>query len=189
MSLTAKQALRQRLLEERLQFVTSPPFAAAHAALAEHLHRVLLTLEPELLGVYWPQPGEFNAVVALQSHADGRQLKLALPFAQRNPTQLHYRAWSGQPPTAQDDCNIPTSLGAPVIPDVVLVPCVGHTPEGLRLGYGGGYFDRWLAQHPGATAIGVAWSLGELTTAELNAQPHDVPLTLVITESGVAAAP
>ena len=45
--------------------------------------------------------------------------------------------------------------------------------------------DRWLAAHPGATSIGVAWSQGQMCDAEFAPQPHDIALTLVITEQGV----
>ena len=69
----------------------------------------------------------------------------------------------------QDECRIPASAGAEVVPDVVLAPCVGFTASGYRLGYGGGYFDRWLDRHPQATAIGVAWSASEIDEAELRA--------------------
>ena len=48
----------------------------------------------------------------------------------------------------------------------------------------GGYFDRWLAEHPGATSIGLAWSFGE---AHFAAEPHDQALTLVQTEREVMA--
>ncbi len=68
-------------------------------------------------------------------------------------------------------------------PDVVLVPCVGFTPEGWRLGYGGGYFDRFLAAHPDVTAIGVSWDAARLDTGVLQPQNHDVPLIAVLTES------
>jgi 5-formyltetrahydrofolate cyclo-ligase len=66
----------------------------------------------------------------------------------------------------------------------VLVPCLGFTREGYRLGYGGGYFDRWLAAHPGVTAVGLAWSVGECTFA---VEPHDLPLAVVITERELLA--
>ena len=99
---------------------------------------------------------------------------------------MHYRAWNGQTPTAVDECGIPASTGAQVVPDVVLVPCVGFTREGYRLGYGGGYFDRWLAEHPDVTAIGVAWSDAEIAAGEFTPKAHDLPLTLVVTELGVA---
>jgi 5-formyltetrahydrofolate cyclo-ligase len=71
-----------------------------------------------------------------------------------------------------------------MVPDVVLVPCVGYTRSGFRLGYGGGYFDRWLADHPQVTAIGVAWSLGEIADDAFAAQAYDLPLRVVLTEHG-----
>jgi 5,10-methenyltetrahydrofolate synthetase len=98
---------------------------------------------------------------------------------------MHYRAWDGATPATVDECGIPASDGARVVPDVILVPCVAFTPEGYRLGYGGGYFDRWLEQHPHVTAIGVAWSGSEIPTSKLGVQAHDQPLTLIITERGV----
>ncbi len=98
---------------------------------------------------------------------------------------MHYRLWNREPPTLLDECRIPACEGAPVVPDVVLVPCVGFTREGYRLGYGGGYFDRWLAAHPHVTAVGVAWSVAEIDTSSFAAEAHDRPLTLVVTERGV----
>jgi 5,10-methenyltetrahydrofolate synthetase len=138
-----------------------------------------------MLGLYWPHRAEFNAVAAVTGDPTLAKLRAALPFAQRTPVQMHYRAWDGQPPAALDERGIPTCEGAPVVPDVVLVPCVGFTASGYRLGYGGGYFDRWLAAHPGVTAIGVAWAEAEIDEASLQPQPHDLTLTLIVTERGV----
>jgi 5-formyltetrahydrofolate cyclo-ligase len=55
----------------------------------------------------------------------------------------------------------------------------------LRLGHGGGYFDRWLAAHPHVTAVGVGWSVCELKDAELRPQPHDMAMACVVNEHGV----
>jgi len=180
----ARSDLRARLLSERMRFVASGAAVQAEADLGRELRAVLADLEPECLGLYWPRRGEFNAPAALdESERPGISLR-ALPFARRAPPELHYRVWDGAAPTLVDECAIPTSAGAPVVPDVVLVPCVGYTPTGYRLGYGGGYFDRWLASHPGVCAVGVAWSTSRLDDAELAPQPHDVPLALVVTEHG-----
>ena len=178
--------MRKRLLEQREQFVGGPAFAEAGVALSRHLAAVLSRLEPELLGLYWPHRSEFNAAAAIVADTGFSKLPIALPFARRAPVQLQYRLWDRRPPTAVDDCGVPAPSGAPVVPDVVLVPCVGFTRSGHRLGYGGGYFDRWLAQHPEVTAIGVAWSIAELDDGALVLEPHDQPLTLVVTERGVA---
>ncbi len=97
---------------------------------------------------------------------------------------MTFRRWDGTAPRLADECGIGASDGAEVVPDVLLVPCVGFTEAGHRLGYGGGYYDRWLAAHPGATAIGVAWSFSRIDPATFAAEPHDVALTLVVTEHG-----
>ena len=107
---------------------------------------------------------------------------------------MHFRPWSGEDPTVVDACGIPSTEGKPVVPDVVLVhvvpdvvlvPCVGFTAEGYRLGYSGGYFDRFLADHPGVTAIGLAWDEGLLTRDALAPQAHDIRLMAVVTPSQI----
>ena len=72
-----------------------------------------------------------------------------------------------------------------MVPDVVLAPCVGHSRQGYRMGYGGGYFDRFLASHPEVVAIGLSWEGGDLTTTSWAPGKHDVPLAAVITERNI----
>lgn len=100
---------------------------------------------------------------------------------------MQFRRWDGQAPRLRDECGIAASDGAEVVPDVVLVPCVGFTAAGYRLGYGGGYFDRWLAAHPHVTTVGVAWSVGQLSEADFVPASHDQPLSLIVTELGVVS--
>jgi 5-formyltetrahydrofolate cyclo-ligase len=78
--------------------------------------------------------------------------------------------------------------GSEVVPpaaiDLVLVPARGFDRAGNRLGRGGGYYDRYLAQ-PGLRAVrcGVAFA-----AQVLDAVPHtalDVPVHLLVTEEGV----
>lgn len=168
--------LRRRLLAERRALAATPAFPTAEQALRQSLLSLLEQLEPELLGVYWPLAGEFD-VGALP-------IPRALPFARRDPAEMVFRRWDGARPTAHDECGIATSTGAVAVPDVVLVPCVGFTREGFRLGYGGGYFDRWMALHPGVTAVGVAWSGAETHFA---IEPHDRALTVILTERELIA--
>jgi 5-formyltetrahydrofolate cyclo-ligase len=70
-------------------------------------------------------------------------------------------------------------------PQLLLVPCVGFGPVGLRLGYGGGFYDRTLARLRGikaVTAIGLAFD-----EQRIDAVPHadyDERLDWVLTPSG-----
>jgi len=67
----------------------------------------------------------------------------------------------------------------------VLVPLNAFDAAGYRLGYGGGYFDRTLAQMR-TIAIGVGFELGRVDS--VLPQPHDLPMNWIVTESGAARA-
>ena len=67
--------------------------------------------------------------------------------------------------------------------DAVVVPAVAFDRQGHRLGYGGGYYDRFLPGAPRATRIGVAFA--RQIVAEIPAGPHDVTMDCIVTEREV----
>jgi 5-formyltetrahydrofolate cyclo-ligase len=77
----------------------------------------------------------------------------------------------------------PGAAAEPLVPDILFLPLVGFTASGVRLGQGGGHYDRWLAQHPPALAIGLAWDV-QLAEA-LPVEPHDRPLDAIITPTRI----
>ncbi|NUZ06467.1 5-formyltetrahydrofolate cyclo-ligase [Schlegelella sp. ID0723] len=180
--------MRRRLIAERAAFAAGDAAADASRALAAALAAVIVELEPDCLGVYSPMRHEFNVADALEADSRLAALDLALPFARRDPVAMEYRRWDRRVASLSDELGLPTGAGPRVVPDVVLVPCVGFSADGWRLGYGGGYFDRWLAAHPHVTSVGVAWSFAEIDAQAAAAAPHDQLLTLVVTERGVVGA-
>ncbi|HEX6707504.1 MAG TPA: 5-formyltetrahydrofolate cyclo-ligase [Albitalea sp.] len=175
--------MRERLHRIRDAFAADSG-VAAQDALAAHVSGVLEALQPECLGLYWPLRSEFNAASACLADRECESIGLALPYARKSLCEMHYRAWDRSPPTLRDECGIPACAGLRVVPDVVLVPCLGYTRSGYRLGYGGGYYDRWLAAHPHVTAVGIAWAATEITDEQLMPEAHDHPMIMVITEHG-----
>jgi 5-formyltetrahydrofolate cyclo-ligase len=73
---------------------------------------------------------------------------------------------------------------SPFLPqfDIILVPMLGFDPKTLhRIGYGGGYYDRFLATQSRVQKIGLCFDMGKLDL--LSVEPHDIPLDVIITES------
>lgn len=77
----------------------------------------------------------------------------------------------------------PANDASEMLPDVLFVPLVGFTAAGERLGQGGGHYDRWLSEHPGRMAIGLAWDAQLCDT--LPTEPHDITLDAVVTPSRI----
>ena len=66
--------------------------------------------------------------------------------------------------------------------DVIIVPVLGFDKDNHRLGWGGGFYDKFLAGQPQALKIGVCFQSGFIP-AGISSEPHDVPLDKVITEA------
>ncbi len=65
--------------------------------------------------------------------------------------------------------------------ELVVVPAVAYDRRGNRVGRGKGYYDRLLAE-TNATKVGVGYDF-QLLDEEIPAEPHDVAVDIVITES------
>lgn len=66
---------------------------------------------------------------------------------------------------------------------IALVPLLAADERGTRLGYGGGYYDRYLSAHPEIVRVGYAYD-GQIVT-ELPAEETDIPLDAVVTDKRI----
>lgn len=63
---------------------------------------------------------------------------------------------------------------------LILMPGLAFDPEGRRCGYGGGFYDKWLAEHPGHPLLALCY--GFQMFERLDTDPHDIPVDFVISE-------
>jgi 5-formyltetrahydrofolate cyclo-ligase len=178
-----KKALRAQLQRERQAL----PDRLDRAARLQEVLRVWLVSRPELtIGAYWPIKGEFDPLPALYrwSEADPDR-RIGLPVLDRETKQLRFHVWFPGCPMEDDAFGIPKPKETERFePALLLVPCVGFGPGGVRLGYGGGFYDRTLAAlTPRPATAGLAYAHGYVPW--LSAELHDVPLDAMLTDEGV----
>ena len=77
-----------------------------------------------------------------------------------------------EPPVPEEGTELPE-------PDLVLVPCMAAAPNGIRLGHGAGYYDRFLEKHPVQT---VCLCFRALLRSDLPAEDTDIPVDFVISD-------
>ncbi|MBF9222552.1 5-formyltetrahydrofolate cyclo-ligase [Hymenobacter ruricola] len=121
-------------------------------------------------------------------------LRLAVPVVQADGISLkHYELTPGTQLTQNRwgiDEPVPHPTAAPEVApaalDAVLVPLLAADRTGQRVGYGGGFYDRFLAQcRPGTQFIGLS-VLNEAPVQRIaDVLPTDVPLTACITPGRV----
>ena len=174
-----KQDLRRVLLTQR-QDLTPVQRARHDAALGRRLLAWCAQHPSACLGVYWPISGEPDLREAYAELARGGQ-DLALPVVVGRDVPLAFAAWAPGEPLEQGAMKVPVPQAPQrfVTPDVLLIPCVGFNKARLRLGYGGGFYDRTLACAPRPLAVGVAY---QCTLAEFEGDAHDIALDAVLTE-------
>lgn len=156
-------------------------------AITPVLERGLPVAEGTIVGFCWPFRGEFDARYAVR-HWRERGAVAALPEVTGKGRPLIFRKWWPGAPMRRGVYDIPFPDGTEiVVPDIAIVPMNGYDEQGYRLGYGGGFFDRTLAQaQRGILAVGVSYEA--LKLASIFPQPHDIPMDLVATEAGLHRA-
>ena len=65
--------------------------------------------------------------------------------------------------------------------ELFICPCLAYNKAGIRLGYGGGYYDKALSSSS-AKKIGIAFELQNLS---FDSEPHDVPMNYICNENGL----
>ncbi len=73
----------------------------------------------------------------------------------------------------KNDCKIDNKL------DVILVPTVGITPNGIRLGYGHGFYDKFLAENKTTT---ISLTLEKQIVKNIPKSKHDIIINWIMTE-------
>jgi 5-formyltetrahydrofolate cyclo-ligase len=180
-----KAALRRHY--RRLRRESLPAAAAGLLAVARR------ELPPRLppgrrLGLWWPLPGEPD-LLALGGLLPGR---LALPAVL--PTRrLVYLPWGPGEVLEADGCGIPAPRSAgpgarhPLPPAdlaLLLVPALAIDAAGLRLGTGGGWYDRLRADPAWRAVPALAVLPAACVTPELPRDPWDVPFDGWLDETG-----
>jgi 5,10-methenyltetrahydrofolate synthetase len=131
-------------------------------------------------GVYWPLAGEPDLRAAYAELADAG-VRLALPVVLARDQALAFADWTPGEAMARDmlGMTVPARLRMVERPPALVIPCLGFSDEGYRVGYGGGYYDRTLAGLPHPATVGVAYS-GQ--RAVFSPAPFDVALDVILTE-------
>lgn len=174
-----KRALRAQMKGVRAT-LTGQGLDDAAAAVAQRVIALPELAEPRLVGCYLSirrelPTGPVLAALQAAGHA------IAVPrVVDRH--HIEFRAYVL--PLVPDAAGIPTSDG-PVVDgaDVVLCPGLAFDLRGGRLGYGAGYYDRWLADHPGAQPIGLAIDAAVVDDVPMG--PDDRPMIAIVTPTRV----
>jgi 5-formyltetrahydrofolate cyclo-ligase len=132
-------------------------------------------------GAYYPINNEVDILPTIHLlQQTGKNL--GLPCIQNN--ELIFRLWQPEEPLIKTLYAFePMKNSTPVIPEVVLTPLLGFDRTGYRLGYGGGYYDRYFSKHHHPIKVGIAFACQEVD--KLPHESHDQKLDFIVTENGI----
>lgn len=177
-----KAALRRQILTER-----KPQAAEAAQCLHDKLFALPQVQAAHTLFCYCSVPGEADTRAIIDT-AWQMGKRVCMPLC-RNKTMLTacVSEWSELCSTGAFEIPEPSNEALQLLHtdiDVSIVPGLAFDREGYRLGYGGGYYDKFLAQ--GGFSIGLCRAEWLLDT--LPREAHDIPVSLVLTDACVLGA-
>ena len=179
-----KITLRGVLLQKRSEF-TREQRKELDRDIAAGIIDTSLLQNASMLLIYAPLENEIN-LLPLAHVARKRGLPIAFPRCDKETNTMQFYILPEGQKLAPGAYGIPEPPeDAPVcIPDrraLCIVPALSYDLSGNRIGYGKGYYDRYLSTFPGVT-VGVAYA--QMLLKSVPTEAHDVPVDLLFTERG-----
>lgn len=135
------------------------------------------------IALYWPIGSELNPL-GLAESPELADHTFALPVVEGAERALGFRRWATGDEVVVADFGVSIPRSAQIIiPDLVVVPLIGFDRQGHRLGQGGGFYDRTLAELRAGgkiLAVGLAFCVQECLN--IPHEDHDELLDRVVTE-------
>ena len=139
-------------------------------------------LKKPIIGGYFPVNYEIDCLNILR-FLDKKGIKISLPSIKKN-NQMKFYYWSFKDPLILNKFGIPEPIpSTEVYPDILLVPIVAFDRLKYRVGYGGGYYDRYLdkiSKIKNYLSIGFAFSFQKINKVPKN--KYDKKLDYILTE-------
>ncbi len=115
-------------------------------------------------------------------------IRTAVPIIQKEDTSLRLSYIQDPSVLITSTFSVPEPIGneIPVLPEeinVAILPVLGFDRSGTRLGYGGGYYDRFLKKNPDIRRIGIAYSDQERPFIPPGV--FDIRMQIIVTEKGI----
>jgi 5-formyltetrahydrofolate cyclo-ligase len=139
---------------------------------------------------YYPSNYEVDVLKFLKK-AEEKNFKIALPVIK--PTnKMDFKNWSYKEPLYVSKFGIlePKNSKKKIIPDLIIVPLVAFDKNLNRIGYGKGYYDRFLKKiskiKKKIISIGIAYSFQKSSIIPVN--KYDFKLDYIFTERGIISS-
>lgn len=110
-----------------------------------------------------------------------KQIITSLPFVKQKNTELTFKTWNFGDDLTPDIYNIPSPKNGEIItPDMLIIPLNAFDENNFRLGYGGGFYDRTIANNKQMFSIGVGFSFNRVET--IFPEKFDIAMQKIITD-------
>ena len=137
------------------------------------------------IGGYYPSNYEIDDLDILDL-LEKKNFKLSLPII-KNDNQMNFCSWSRNDPLKINKFGIPEPVSSKIFyPDILFVPLVAYDVNLNRLGYGGGYYDRYIERIEKIKKIikiGLAFSFQKISSIPIN--QYDKKLDFIVTEKEI----
>ena len=131
------------------------------------------------IALYYPSNFELNVLKILEINNISAQ-NILLPKIYKN-SLMHFFPWKKNDVLFVNNYGILEPIKTEVkIPDIMLVPVLAFDKNKFRLGYGKGFYDRYLKKYKNILTVGVAFSFQKHHKLPIN--QHDIKLDFILTE-------
>ena len=175
--------LSKEILRKKFSLIRKKKYYEVKQNFFSPILRIIKTYKLRNIACYYPSNYELSTLKLFKLLNSNKRISILLPCISNG--SMKFVKWNLQEPLKVNNFGFlePIQISKTTKPDLIVAPLLVFDKSKNRLGYGKGYYDKFLKKNIKTITIGIAFSFQKYD--KIKTSNHDVRLNYILTDKGI----
>ena len=173
----------KEILRKKFSLIRNKKYFEVKQNFFSPILKIIKTKNLRNIACYYPSNNELSTLKLFELLKSNKRISILLPCISKG--SMKFVKWNLQEPLKVNNFGFlePTQISKTTKPDLIVAPLLAFDKSKNRLGYGKGYYDKFLKKNKKTITIGIAFSFQKYN--KIKTSNYDVKLNYILTDKGI----
>ena len=175
--------LSKEILRKKFSLIRKKKYFEVKQNFFSPILKIIKTKNLRNIACYYPSNNELSTLKLFELLNSNKRISILLPCISKG--SMKFVKWNLQEPLKVNKFGFlePIQISRSIKPDLIVAPLLAFDKSKNRLGYGKGYYDKFLKKNKRVITIGIAFSFQKYN--KIKTSNYDVKLNYILTDKGI----